>query len=301
MASSSSSSSSSSAPKPVLVEAPGSHSSRELDGHGFKIAIVSTRWYDKDVVGPLVRSCKNELQDKGVRSSDISHYQVAGAYELPFIASRVIQTKHDAIDAVICIGCMVKGGTMAYEFVSEAVTMGLMKLNVMTDTPVVLGLLTCSSDDDAKRCASAMGTCLETHTGQQRCNHGVEWAQEALQMARLKRATAIKQGDKSKKKVASSHCKDCQHGGVAHKTARGEQENATCVGCGQSAAQCDCKNCNCGTCANKQERQQGEMKCGGCGHRKDACDCQWSHSATGVTTTRTGHAMQPEREPGVWP
>ncbi|KAJ0394333.1 hypothetical protein P43SY_000957 [Pythium insidiosum] len=318
------SSSTTSAPKPVLLEEPGESSVRELDGQGLRIALVSTRWYEKDVVGPLVRSCKKELLDKGVRTDDLCCYEVPGAYELPFLASRVIQTKRDAVDAVVCIGCMVKGGTMAYEFVSEAVTMGLMKLNVMTDTPVILGLLTCGSDDEAQRCASALGTRLETGSGQQRCNHGVEWAQSALVMARLKRSTAA-----AKAKMASSergvktqpscslHCEHCecdvcscggrcqceacgQHKGRV--AARQTQTQAVCVGCGQSAAQCDCKGCNCGACAAKQERQQNELLCGGCGRQKKACQCHASHTASGVTTTRvTSHAKQPEREPGVWP
>ncbi|KAJ0394887.1 hypothetical protein ATCC90586_006375 [Pythium insidiosum] len=289
------------APKPVLLEEPGESSARELDGQGLRIALVSTRWYEKDVVGPLVRSCKKELLDKGVRSDDLLCYEVAGAYELPFLASRVIQTKRDAVDAVVCIGCMVKGGTMAYEFVSEAVTMGLMKLNVMTDTPVILGLLTCASDDQAQRCASALGTddqaqrcasalgtCLETGSGQQRCNHGVEWAQEALDMARLKRSTAA-----AKAKTAGS-----EHRFKTQPPCSRHCEHCEC----DSAAQCDCKGCNCGACAAKQERQQDELLCGGCGRQKKACQCHASHTASGVTTTRvTGHAKQPEREPGVWP
>jgi len=230
----------SSPPKPVLIEEPGAHSGRHLDGSRLSIAIISTRWYGKDIVDPLVKACKDELLHKGVSSDRITMLQVPGAFELPFAASRVIHAKKKHLDAVVCIGCMVKGATMAYEFVSEATTMALMKLNVKTETPVVNGLLTCHSEHDAKQCAASLGACLvgpaASESGSpttKQCSHGVAWAQEALELALLKRATADLI---AKKCQCVCHCK---------------QQGCKCA--------CHCGDCKCHACSC-----EGECKCSAC-------------------------------------
>lgn len=145
-----------------------------------KFAILSTRYYRHEIVDPLEHSCHAELLSKGVQRDNIFTSQVPGAYELPFAASRLLQT-HKDLDAIIVIACMIKGATMSYEFISEAVTMGIMKLNVKYDTPVILGLLTCANENDAKRCAAGAGTCHNVP-----CNHGIEWAHSALELSSLK-------------------------------------------------------------------------------------------------------------------
>lgn len=250
---------------PVLVEDPGASSLRTLDGKGLKIAIVYSRWYGKDVVDPLVRACADELLEKGVESSSLLRVEVSGAYEIPFAASRLIQTKHRKLDAVVCIGCMVKGATMAFEFVTEAVTMAIMKLNVMTDTPVIFGVLTCASESQAKQYAAASGG----HGGRaKKSNHGVEWAQSALEMAHLKRDTSKQIAVKclckchcasescncachcSKCKCKSCTCAGCKcascAGGKVHSA-----EPVRCTGCGKSGTSCQCVGCNCSACQQK--------------------------------------------------
>ncbi|DAZ93926.1 TPA: hypothetical protein N0F65_008869 [Lagenidium giganteum] len=247
-------------PQPVLIERPGHTQSRKLDGHGLRVAIVSTRWYGQTVVHPLVDACVKELLAKGVESDHVHRIEVAGAYELPFAASRVIQAKKDMLDAVVCIGCNVQGGTMAFEFVSEAVVMGIMKLNVKTDTPVVLGVLTCLSEVEAKACAEARGSCGGSN---KRCNHGVEWAQSALEMAHLKRSTAAKRCG------CACHCL---------------QENCKCT-CHRKACKCTacscsgpCKCSNCGGPASRQSTQA----CGRCGNPNCSCaECQCATKPSG--------------------
>lgn len=257
--------------KPVLVESPGATGSmRKLDGKDLTIAIVFSRWYGKEVVDPLVKACKNELLAKGVSSSNLIRIEVSGAFEIPFAASRLIQTKHDQLDAVICIGCMVKGATMAYEFVSEAVTMAVMKLNVMTNTPVVFGVLTCANEGQAKQCAADSGGCGSEATSK-KCNHGIEWAQSALKMAHLKRCTAAQIAKKcqckchcaSKKCNCSCHCTkckcktctcaDCMCASCNDKKLHTSAKTlaGSCSGCGKTSANCGCVNCNCSTCGAK--------------------------------------------------
>nr|CCA26751.1 conserved hypothetical protein [Albugo laibachii Nc14] len=160
---------------------------------GLRVAIITTEWYDH-IVHPLSDACRKELESNNVESENIEVIKVPGAYELPFAASRLIETRGDSLDAIIVIGCMVKGVTMAYEFVSEAVAMGIMKLNVKTNTPVILGLLTCPSEEEATRCAAKTGTCNGSP-----CNHGTEWAHSAIELAHIRQKLLEKKcGDKCK-------------------------------------------------------------------------------------------------------
>uniref|UniRef100_K3X573 6,7-dimethyl-8-ribityllumazine synthase n=1 Tax=Globisporangium ultimum (strain ATCC 200006 / CBS 805.95 / DAOM BR144) TaxID=431595 RepID=K3X573_GLOUD len=303
---------------PVLLETPGPSSARQLDGKGLRMAIVSSRWYGKEVVEPLVNACKDELLEKGVAASDLVRIQVAGAYEIPFAAGRVIQThKQRPLDAIICIGCMVKGATMAYEFVSEAVTMAIMKLNVKTDTPVVFGVLTCASEDEAKKCASKMGECgtAQQATGRRKCNHGVEWAQSALEMAHLRRSIAhqiatkclCKCHCKSEDCRCSCHCKqckcetctcedDCKCATCGGKSATKQQHaSTTCTSCGQtSSKKCDCKDCNCHSCTHKQQQQHGKASvCAGCGQTSDKCYCEGCNCHACAQKQRMSGAKSP--------
>ncbi|TYZ63529.1 hypothetical protein PybrP1_010169 [[Pythium] brassicae (nom. inval.)] len=239
---------------PVLVEDPGASSFRALDGKGLTIAIVYSRWYGKAVVDPLVKACADELLEKGVEAPHLLRVEVSGAYEIPFAASRLIQTKHGQLDAVVCIGCMVKGATMAYEFVSEAVTMAIMKLNVMTDTPVIFGVLTCTSENQAKQCAADIGGCGGSA---KKCNHGVEWAQSALEMAHLKRSTAKQIATKClcKCHCASEHCRCACH----------------CVEC--ACKTCTCADCTCASCAGSKVHSAKPVRCTGCGRSGASCHC----------------------------
>lgn len=189
--------------------------------HDLHVIIVYTRWHGRDVVQPLLTACKTELLGQGIPAFNIKTLEVAGTYELPYVATRVIQAKHRHVDAVICIGCMVKGATMAYEYVSQAAIMSLMKLNVATDTPVINGILTCEMEASAATCAKTTGD----------DNWGVIWARAAVEMGRLKRGMA-----KVASCACSCHCdtKDCSC-------------SCHCAKCACNT--CTCKKCECDDCA----------------------------------------------------
>jgi 6,7-dimethyl-8-ribityllumazine synthase len=94
-------------------------------GAGKRVAIVRTRW-NATVVDALVAGAREELLRSGVSEGDIFELQVPGAYELPFAASSAVAslvTNGSArYDAVICVGCVIKGETMHFEYICEAVT-----------------------------------------------------------------------------------------------------------------------------------------------------------------------------------
>lgn len=284
-------------PKPVLVDDPGATGSRVLSGKDLRIAIVATRWYGKEIVNPLAMACSKELQDKGVTHDNLICLQVSGAFELPFAAMRLIQAEGDKLDAVVCIGCMVKGRTMAYEFISEAVTMGIMKLNIKTDTPVIFGVLTVESEDDAKACAEARGSCGGSS---RKCSHGVEWAQSALEMARLKHCTAPKIAEKCKCQChcetkgcrCACHCSKCDCGTCtcsdckctsckgSGKASSESKTSKMCTQCGDETDKCRCKDCKCTNCCAKsttapEAKEEGakEQTCSACGSTAGQCEC----------------------------
>lgn len=164
-------------PSDIKKEAIAALSSRKTDGTGLRVAIVHAKW-NAEVVGALVSGCKQELLKAGVAPKDVVVFEVSGAYELPYAASRAINSQK--IDAVVCIGCLIKGGTMHFEYICEAVTQGIMRVQLDTHVPVLFGVLTVLTEEQARERA---GLTADGH------NHGVEWAQTAIEMARLRERT----------------------------------------------------------------------------------------------------------------
>jgi len=93
-------------------------------------------------------------------------------------------------DVVICIGCLIKGETMHFEYICQAVTQGIMDLNVRTETPVVFGVLTCLTEDQAKK---------RSGLGEHSHNHGEDWGHTAVEMALLRAKTDRKQAPRKRK------------------------------------------------------------------------------------------------------
>lgn len=162
---------------PIKQQALAALSSRKTDGRGLRVAIVHAKW-NAEVVGALVSGCRAELLRAGVAPHDVVELEVSGSYELPYAASRVIASQK--VDAVVCVGVLIKGGTMHFEYICEAVTQGIMRVQLDSGVPVLFGVLTVLSEQQAKERA---GLAPGGH------NHGVEWAQTAVEMARLREAS----------------------------------------------------------------------------------------------------------------
>ncbi|TDH66792.1 hypothetical protein CCR75_000039 [Bremia lactucae] len=152
-------------------------SCRKTNGKGLRVAIVHTKW-NAEVVNSLVSAAKSELFRSGVSESDLVIADVSGAYELPYAASRLIASQK--FDAVICVGTLIKGETMHFEYICEAVSQGIMRVQLDTGVPVIFGVLAVLSEGQAKDRAGLSG---KGH------NHGTEWAQTAVEMARFREAT----------------------------------------------------------------------------------------------------------------
>jgi 6,7-dimethyl-8-ribityllumazine synthase len=141
------------------------------DGTGLKVGIVCARW-NSEMTNALQEQCKKALLDCKIKEEDIKIISVPGAYEVVYGATQLIESEE--VDAVICLGTLIKGGTMHFEYISEAVTYGIMKLNVETNIPVIFGILTCLSEEQAK----------ERSIGDK--SHGYDWGLTAVEMALLR-------------------------------------------------------------------------------------------------------------------
>lgn len=141
------------------------------DGNKLKIGIARSRW-NSFITDPLVENCKKALLECGVSPENIFELSVPGAYETPLAAKKLIDNQK--VDAVVCLGSLIKGETMHFEYIAEAVTNGIMKLNLETGIPVIFGILTCLNEDQA----------IERSSG--KLNSGYEWGMTAVEMALIK-------------------------------------------------------------------------------------------------------------------
>jgi 3,4-dihydroxy 2-butanone 4-phosphate synthase / GTP cyclohydrolase II len=107
-----------------------------------KIAIIKTNW-NKEIIDFLSEEYRKYLQNYGIKDYNIDEYIVPGAYELPFQAKYIIKNNPIKYNAIICIGAVIKGETPHFEYISNAVSMGIMNLQLEIDIPIIYGVLSC--------------------------------------------------------------------------------------------------------------------------------------------------------------
>jgi 6,7-dimethyl-8-ribityllumazine synthase len=151
------------------------------DGRGLCIGVVTSRW-NQDITYALRDACQETLQAAGVEPDDIYGIEVPGAFELPMGARLLLE--HRMPDAVICLGCVIKGETRHDQYIADAVARGLMDLGLRRGVPLMFGLLTTEDEQQARERA-----------GGKHGNKGAEAAISALQMARLSRELAESSDD----------------------------------------------------------------------------------------------------------
>ncbi len=135
------------------------------------IGIVVSEWND-DITLPLKDGCYATLLKAGILEDNIHVVTVPGAYELP-LGARLLAGK-EKLDAVVCIGCVIKGETKHDEYINNAVAQGIMNLGLSSGKPVIYGVLTPNSKEQAI-----------ARAGGKHGNKGVEAAATALRMIGL--------------------------------------------------------------------------------------------------------------------
>lgn len=139
-----------------------------------RIAIAVAEW-NGHITSALRDGAVELLRNNGLKDEDIAVVSVPGAVELTFAASKLIETGH--FDAIIIIGCVIKGDTPHFDYVCQSVTQGMTSLNADCDIPVIFGVLTVNEEQQAlDRAGGALG------------NKGTEAAETALKMVALNRA-----------------------------------------------------------------------------------------------------------------
>ena len=140
------------------------------DASGMRVGIVVSEWNDK-ITGALLEGACQTLIKHGVREEDIKIKPVPGSFELIYGASRLVNS--GLVDAVIAIGCVIKGDTPHFDYICQGTTQGLADLNREGKIPVIYGLLTCNTLEQA-----------EQRSGGMLGNKGDECAITAIKMVR---------------------------------------------------------------------------------------------------------------------
>src|SRR5699024_7345394 len=110
------------------------------DATAYKFGIVVSEW-NEEVTEGMYEGAKQTLLENGVPQDQIVRWNVPGSFELIYGCKRMQQTI-DTLDAIIAIGCVVQGETRHFDFVSEAVALGIKDLNVHSNIPVIFCVLT---------------------------------------------------------------------------------------------------------------------------------------------------------------
>jgi 6,7-dimethyl-8-ribityllumazine synthase len=144
----------------------------ERDGSGLRVAVVCGRFNDHVTVR-LLEGVERGLRGCKVAADDVTVVWVPGSFELPLTAKTFAMS--GAVDAVICIGCVIRGDTAHFELVAGECARGIQQVGLDTGLPIVFGVLTTESLDQAM--------CRSEPAGGH--NVGEEAAQTAVEMARL--------------------------------------------------------------------------------------------------------------------
>ncbi len=143
--------------------------------------IVVADW-NEDITHALYAACYETLVKHGAKEANIHAEQVPGTFELP-AAARIIAGR-EKVDAIICLGCVIKGETKHDEYINHAVSQGLINLSIATGRPYIFGVLTPNTHQQAL-----------DRAGGKHGNKGTEAAVTAIRMAALYRNS--KNGKKS--------------------------------------------------------------------------------------------------------
>jgi len=120
-----------------------------------KFAIVVSEW-NGEITEALYEGARQALISCGAKKGNIVRKIVPGSFELPLAAQRMAKKKN--IDAVICLGCVIQGETPHFDYICQAVALGIMEVGLNTDKPVAFGVLTTLDKKQAlERAGGALG------------------------------------------------------------------------------------------------------------------------------------------------
>jgi len=146
-----------------------------LNGEAFRFAIVASRW-NEFISGRLVEGSLNALERLGATEQRVAVYRVPGAFEVPTLALRLARS--GKFDAIICLGTIIRGQTPHFDYIANEVSRGVALAGLETGVPVVFGIVTADTVDQAiDRAGVKLG------------NKGFEAAMTAVELANLYKDT----------------------------------------------------------------------------------------------------------------
>ena len=148
-----------------------------LVSKGIKVGIVAAR-FNEFITSKLLGGARDGLLRHNVQEEDIHVAWVPGAFEIPLVAAKM--AKSGKYDAVICLGAVIRGATSHYDYVCSEVSKGVASTALSTGVPVLFGVLTTDTIEQAiERAGTKAG------------NKGAECAQGAIEMVNLFRAMEV--------------------------------------------------------------------------------------------------------------
>ena len=146
----------------------------KLLGEGLKFGVVVSRFNDF-ITSKLLEGAQDTLSRHGVRDQDIDIAWTPGSFEIPLIAKKLAESGR--YDAVICLGAVIRGGTPHFDYIAAEVSKGIAKVGLDTGLPVILGVVTADTLEQAiERAGTKAG------------NYGSQAALHAIEMANLAKA-----------------------------------------------------------------------------------------------------------------
>lgn len=144
-----------------------------LDATGMRLAVIAGR-FNAHVSRPLVDGALGALTKLGLDAEDVPVYWVPGAFEIPLVAKRLATSGR--VDAVVCLGAVIRGETAHFDYVAGPCAAGVAQVGLDTGVPVVFGVLTTDTDEQAL-----------DRAGGRAGNKGEEAAHTAVEMVTLLR------------------------------------------------------------------------------------------------------------------
>ena len=138
---------------------------------GYRFAIVVSR-FNEEITEGLLQGARERLAEASVPDDNVTIVRVPGAFEIPMMGQRLGESGE--YDAIICLGCLIKGETMHFEYIAEAASHGIMQAAAATGVPMAFGVLTTLTEEQAVE---------RSRSGPN--NKGREAAAAALEMAKL--------------------------------------------------------------------------------------------------------------------
>ena len=111
---------------------------------GYRFAVVVSR-FNEEITNGLLQGARELFAEASVPDENVTVIRVPGAFEIPMTAQRLGESGE--YDAVVCLGCLIKGETMHFEYIAEAASHGIMQAAAATGVPMAFGVLTTLTEE----------------------------------------------------------------------------------------------------------------------------------------------------------